>query len=106
MGMPRQGEHMPYYVTLGQWTEQGVKNVKDLSKRAAASRALVEKSGGKLISALVTMGRYDFVFVSELPNDEAAMGIALTIGSQGNARTTTLKGWTVEDAAKVVAKIP
>ena len=97
---------MPYYVTLGQWTEQGVRNVKDVPKRAEGSKAIIEKNGGKLVSALVTMGRYDFVLVSELPNDEAAMQAALTIGSQGNARTTTLKGWTVQEASKVVGKIP
>ena len=51
------------------------------------------------------MGKYDFVAMAEAPNDEAYMQLALTIGAQGNARTTTLKAWSTEDGAKVIAKI-
>lgn len=97
---------MPYYVTLGNWTEQGIRNVKDAPKRIEAARALIEKNGGKMHHMFITMGKYDFVAISEAPNDEAAMQWALTIGTQGNARTTTLKAWTPQDAAKVLAKLP
>lgn len=96
---------MPYYITLGQWTEQGIRTVKDVPKRVEGARALIEKNGGKLHSLFITMGKYDFVAVSEAPNDEAVMQWTLAIGSQGNSRTTTLKAWTPQDAAKVLAKL-
>ena len=96
---------MPYYITLGNWTEQGIRTVKDVPKRVEGARAMIEKHGGKLHSMFITMGKYDFVSVAEAPNDEAVMQWTLALGSMGNSRTTTLKGWTPEDAAKVLAKL-
>ena len=95
---------MPKYIILGNWTDQGVKTVKDTTKRADQAKALAAKMGGKL-DVYWTMGAYDFVAVAEAPSDEAYMQLALTIGSQGNTRTTTLKAWTQDEAAKVVAKL-
>jgi uncharacterized protein with GYD domain len=96
---------MPTYVTLGKWTEQGIKTVKDAPKRTAAARAAMEKVGAKMTGFYITMGEYDFVAISEAPNDEVAMQVALTIGMQGNVRTTTMKAWPVEDASKVLARL-
>ncbi len=96
---------MPKYIILGNWTDQGIRSVKDSPKRAEAAKALVEKLGGTM-EVYITMGQYDFVAVSEAPSDEVVMQAALTIGSQGNVRTTTLKAWTPADASKVFAKIP
>lgn len=90
---------------MGNWTDQGIRTVKDSPKRAEAAKALVEKLGGKM-DVYITMGQYDFVAVSEAPNDEVVMQAALTIGSQGNVRTTTLKAWTPAEASKVLAKVP
>ena len=95
---------MAKYIILGQWTDQGIRNVKDSPKRVDAVKALAAKVGGK-IDVWYTMGKFDFVAIAEAPNDEAYMQLALTIGAQGNARTTTLKAWSTDDGAKVIAKI-
>ncbi|HKZ63484.1 MAG TPA: GYD domain-containing protein [Thermoplasmata archaeon] len=97
---------MPHYVVLGNWTEQGIRTVKDVPKRVEASRALIKKNGGELHTVFVTMGKYDWVAIMEAPNDDAVMQIMLTLGAQGNTRTTTMKAWTPQDAGKVLAKIP
>jgi len=96
---------MPHYITLGKWTEQGIKNVKDSPKRSKAAQQWAEKHGGKL-QVFYTFGEYDFVAVGEMPSDEVALEFALNIGSQGNARTTTLKAWPSSEGAKVIAKLP
>ncbi len=95
---------MPHYFVLGNWTDQGVRNVRESPKRVDAAKAMAEKLGGKL-EVFFTMGKYDFIAVAEAPNDDAVMQLALQIGSQGNARTTTIKAWTVNEATKVLAKI-
>ena len=95
---------MPHYVTLGKWTDQGVRNVRESPKRAEAARHLAEQLGGKL-QLWYTMGEYDFVALSEAPNDETAFQLALQLGSQGNVRTTTMKAWPEADATKVIAKV-
>ncbi len=96
---------MPTYITLGRWTEQGIQNIKDGPKRVAAARAAIEKAGGKWLGFYVTMGRYDWVAVTEGPNDETVMQILLTIGSQGNVRTETLKAFPEADATRIIGRI-
>ena len=93
---------MPTYLVLWNWTEQGIRNFKEIPKRVEAFRQLVEKNGGKLSSFFFTMGKYDGATVVEAPSDEALMKIALGVGSLGNVRTTTLKAWAPTDMAKVI----
>ena len=52
------------------------------------------------------MGEYDLIGIGEMPSDEAAMGWALAVSAQGNARTTTLKAFPMEQFAGVVKKLP
>ncbi len=85
---------MPVYVTLFQWTDAGVRNIKDMPARIAESRKTAEQLGGKVLGLYVTMGAYDLVSVIEWPNDEAAATTALAISSRGNARTTTMRAFT------------
>ena len=76
---------MPNYITLGNWTEQGIKNVKESPKRADAVTALANKLGAKM-QIFYTMGRYDIVALTEAPNDDVAMQLLLESGSSGTSR--------------------
>ena len=96
---------MPTYVTLFKWTEQGIKNIKDAPARFEASKKLVESMGGKTLGIYVTMGDYDIVAVTEGSNDEMAAAVALSIGSTGNAKTTTMRAFTESEFAKIVKKV-
>jgi len=96
---------MASYLLLWNWTEQGIRNVKEAPKRVEAFRQLVEKNGGKLQYFLYTMGQYDGAAIVDAPSDEAWMKIALGVGSLGNVRTTTLKGWTQTEAAKIIGQL-
>lgn len=95
---------MPHYISLGNWTDQGIRNVKDAPKRADAAQALAKKLGAKL-ELFITQGEYDVVAVLEAPNDETAMQILLETGKLGNVRTKTMKAWTVSEATQVIAKL-
>ena len=37
---------MPTYITLGNWTDQGVRTVKDASKRIDAAKQMIKGAGG------------------------------------------------------------
>ncbi len=84
---------MPTYIGLVNWTEQGIRAVRDSGKRYDAFKLLVEGKGGKVHSLFMTMGAYDIVATYELPSDEAAAEVALKLGSGGNVRTQTLKAF-------------
>jgi uncharacterized protein with GYD domain len=97
---------MQSYIMLMKWTDQGIKDIKNLAKRVQGNVKAFEALGGKVTGVYVVMGEYDLVAIGEAPNDEAAMAFAMGVGAQGNARTTTLKAFSVNQFADVVKKLP
>ena len=89
---------------MARLTDQGIRNIKDTTKRADAAKREAEKLGGKF-TIYWTFGKYDGVGILEAPNDEAAMEFELKVGSFGNVRTTTLRAFTPEEIAKVINKL-
>ena len=96
---------MPLYAVLMNWTEEGIRSVKKVPQRAEQFRASVESAGGRVLSFLHTMGTYDAVAAVDLPSDEVANELLLRMGAQGFARTTTLKGWTTAEFAKLADRL-
>jgi uncharacterized protein with GYD domain len=92
------------YIVLFRWTDQGIRNVKDTTRRAEAAKSEAEEIGGKL-TVYWTFGEYDGIGILEAPNDEAAMEFELKVGSLGNIRTSTLRAFTEEEIAKIVDKL-
>jgi uncharacterized protein with GYD domain len=96
---------MPTYITLLRWTQQGVANVKDSPKRLDAGREAFKKFGVEIKDTYLTMGRYDLVCVIEGPDDATVARALLTLGSQGNVQTETLKAWNENDFRNIVNSI-
>jgi uncharacterized protein with GYD domain len=94
---------MAIYITLINWTEQGIRNVKDSPARADAARALAKKLGANMRELYMTMGGYDLVAIMEAPDDETMAKFALTVGSGGAIRTTTLKAFDEATYRKIIA---
>jgi uncharacterized protein with GYD domain len=92
---------LPVFVVLGNWTEQGIRNIKEAPKRAQAANDMVEKAGGKM-QTFYTLGKYDFVAIIELPKEDDIMAILLCLGSMGNVRTTTMKAWNEAQVTKML----
>jgi uncharacterized protein with GYD domain len=95
---------MPTYITLVNFTDQGIRNFKDTPKRAQAFSDLVQQLGGNLKDIYWTMGAYDIVAITEAPDDETAIAVALKVSSLGNVRTTTLRGFDMEEIETVIRK--
>jgi uncharacterized protein with GYD domain len=95
---------MPHYISLVNWTDQGIRSVKESPKRADSVSALATKLGAKM-QIFYTMGDYDVIALTEAPSDEIAMQLLFEIGRLGTVRTKTLKAWTATEASKVIAKL-
>lgn len=52
------------------------------------------------------MGEYDYVAVGDCPSDEAAAAFALAFASAGRVRTTSMRAFTPEQIAPIIAAIP
>lgn len=94
------------FICFLNWTDQGAKNAKDSGKRYQASKNMAEKLGGKLISAYIVTGAYDVVATLDLPSGDAMVKFAAGLAATGNARTTTVRGWTPEEFSKLAAEAP
>ena len=84
---------MPAYITLCHWTQKGIENVKDSPARLEIAKKAFKAAGGKLTAFYMTIGRYDFVTISEFPDDESAAKALLMLASAGNIRSETLKAF-------------
>ena len=84
---------MPAYIMLADWTDQGVRNIKESPRRLDAAKQALRDAGGELTSFYMTMGEVDMVLVYEAPDDAVAARFTLQIGQLGNIRTRTLKAF-------------
>ncbi len=96
---------MAKYVGLCQFTDQGVRAVKESAKRADANRALAKQCGVTIKEILWTLGAVDLVMVFEAPNDEAATAYMLSIAAKGNVTTQTMRAFDAEEFGAVTAKM-
>jgi uncharacterized protein with GYD domain len=96
---------MPTYIALLKWTGQGIANAKDSPARLDAGRKAFKKFGVKIKDTYLTMGRYDLVCMVDAPDDEALATAMLTLGSQGNIQSETLKAFNEEQYRKIVGKL-
>jgi uncharacterized protein with GYD domain len=97
--------NLPKYVTLYNWTDQGVADAKDTVNRYQAAKQLVESKGGKIETILWTVGPYDIVIVSEFPDDETGTAVALQLASAGNLRSTTMRAFDEGEMKGIIDKM-
>lgn len=97
---------MPTYVVLLNYTDQGIKSIKDSPQRAANARKAIEAAGGKMHAIYLTMGQHDLVAIVEAPSDEAFATVMLGLASKGNVRSTTMRAFSEKEMASIIGKIP
>ena len=97
---------MAKYVTLYKFTDQGIRDIKRSAERVREAVAAWEATGGKLLGVYSTQGPYDFVAISETDDEEMAAAFALSMGSQGNVTTLTMRAFDPEEYARIISKIP
>jgi uncharacterized protein with GYD domain len=88
------------------FTEQGIRNIKDAPKRAQAARELAKKCGCEIKQVFLTSGDHDLMLVLETANGDNVAKFALAQGATGNVRTKTCRAWPVEDFMKIVSELP
>ena len=96
---------MPTYIMLANFTDQGIRNIKESTKREDAFRDLCEKVDARVKDVYRTMGRYDIVAIVDAPNDLAVSTLLYSLGSRGNVRTETLRAFTRQETDQALAKI-
>ncbi len=96
---------MPTYIIQSQWTDQGIRSVKESTKRLEVGKKKLKEMGGEIKAFYMTTGAYDMLAVVEVPNDEVLAAHLLWLGSQGNLRTQTVRAFTEEEHRKIVDRL-
>lgn len=96
---------MPTYVTLMNWTDQGIGSVKDTVQRRDQANALAEKHGATIEEVYWTVGPYDLVAIVEAPDEESATAMLLELATAGNLRTTTLRAYGREEMSGILQRL-
>lgn len=93
---------MPTYISLVNWTEQGIKNFPDTIRRAEEFSRFVQGSGGKVRESLWTVGEYDIVQLSEFASDEKAFAAFLLLQSAGNVRIRMMRAFHAKEMEAII----
>ncbi len=95
---------MATFVTTIKFTPQGIKNVQDTCKRAAAFKAAAKKMGARVTAQFWTLGPFDGLVVLEAPDEETATALLLQLGSLGNVQTQTARAFTATEMEKILER--
>lgn len=96
---------MVTYIALSNFTDQGIRTVKDTTKRAEAVKEAAKKFGATMTQIYWTLGKYDVVAIIEAPDEMSATAFALAIGMAGNVRTQTLRAFSKDEMNGILGKM-
>ena len=96
---------MPTFIIMMNWTEQGIRNVKDAPKRAAAAKETAKKLGVEIKQTYLTNGRFDLVSIVESPSGDNIAKFCMQIGALGNVRTSTVRAWSQDEYMKLISEL-
>ncbi len=97
---------MPTFLLSLNWTDQGIRSVKDAPKRAQAAQDLAKQVGVEIKEVYLTTGASDLLLILEAPDGNNVTKFALTLGSQGNVRTKTARAWPQAEFQKLISELP
>ena len=96
---------MATYIVLGQFTDQGLKNVVDTTKRAEAIKEMGRKAGVAIKEQYWTIGHYDIATIIEAPDDATLTALLLSVGKLGNVRTQTLRAFSASEMQGILGRV-
>ncbi len=94
---------MPTYISLVNWTQKGIENVKDSAARLEQAKAAIQATGGEMKAVYMTIGEYDLVVIAEAPDDAAFAKAMLQISSAGSIRSHSLKAFNEDEYREIIS---
>jgi len=97
---------MPTFMLSMNFTDQGIRGIKEAPKRAEAARDLGKKLGVEVKHLYLTSGESDLVAFVDTPSGDNVAKFALALGSLGNVRTRTARVGTADEYMKLISELP
>jgi uncharacterized protein with GYD domain len=96
---------MATYVVLSQFTDQGIRTIKNSPQRASQVAEVARSFGCEMKEVYWTMGQYDIVSIVEAPDEQSFAAFGFAIGSAGNIRTQTLRAFSKNELGAILGKL-
>ena len=96
---------MSSYIVLCNFTEQGLRSIKETVSRADAAKEAATKYGVKMTQIFWTQGQYDIVTVVEGQDEQSVAAFGIALAGQGNVQMQTLRAFTRDEMAGIVRKL-
>ena len=96
---------MATFVFLASFTDQGIRNVKETIGRAESFKQMAAMAGIRVKSIYWTLGQHDLVAICDVPEDEDATALSLSLSARGNIRCETLRAFSFDDMKKILTKM-
>ena len=96
---------MPTYISLLNFTDQGIRTIKDTLDRAERAAEMAQKHGANMNQLYWTVGPYDIVLIIEAPDEQSATAFLIEAGSIGNIRSTTLRAFDREEMRDIIERL-
>ena len=97
---------MPMFILSLNWTDQGIRSIKDAPTRAQAASDLARKVGIQIKEVYLTSGDTDLLLIIDAPDGDNVAKFALALGSQGNVRTRTARAWPQSEFQRLISELP
>lgn len=97
---------MATYVVLVNFTEQGIRHIRQTTERAKQLVNAAANLGITIKDIYWTMGAYDAVFTADGPDDDTMTALAVSMGSIGNIRTQTMRAFSADEMKRILDKLP
>jgi uncharacterized protein with GYD domain len=99
------GLTMATYIVLGQFTDQGIKNVKDTTKRAQTLKDMAKKFNATVTEVYWTLGQFDVAAIVDAQDDVSMNALLLSVGTLGNVRTQTLRAFSADEMGQILGRM-
>jgi uncharacterized protein with GYD domain len=100
-----EGNAMATYMTLINFTDEGVRHIKDTTNRAGHYKELAAKLGCTVREIWWTQGQYDVVSVVDAPDEVSMTALAMSVGKLGYIRTQTMRAFSASELAPIMEKV-
>jgi uncharacterized protein with GYD domain len=96
---------MATYIMLGQFTDQGIRSVKDTTKRVEIVKEMAKKVGATVKEVYWTMGQYDVATIVDAPDDASMTAFLLSVAALGNVRTQSLRAFSADEMGRILGRL-
>ena len=94
------------YLVLMNFTDQGLRGVKETTRRTEAAMKLGREYGVAFKSIHWTQGPYDVVAMVEGPDETSVSAFGLAIAMLGNVKAQTLRAFNAQEMDRILARLP